>query len=160
MGFLSKLFGTDGAYKESVKDLEKSKDLEMNYYHNQANMDQLARSENQAALAEARELLTQNNKRATASAAVTGATPESVALEKQNATEALADITTGIAKNASATKDAAMQNYLSANRDYTTAINNVKLKQSEAETSALGGLLSSGINAATTLITGGIGGAK
>ena len=88
MGFLSKLFGTDGAYKESVKDLEKSKDLEMNYYHNQANMDQLARSENQAALAEARELLTQNNKRATASAAVTGATPESVALEKQNATEA------------------------------------------------------------------------
>lgn len=160
MGFLSKLFGTDGAYKESVKDLEKSKDLEMNYYHNQANMDQLARSENQAALAEARELLTQNNKRATASAAVTGATPESVALEKQNATEALADITTGIAKNASVTKDAAMQNYLSANRDYTTAINNVKLKQSEAETAALGGLLSSGINAATTLITGGIGGAK
>lgn len=152
MGFLSKLFGTDGGYKSSTKDLNKAKDLEMNYYQNLSYMDQLQRSENQAALAEARELLSNNIKTVASTAAVTGATPENVALAKKNATEALSNITTNVSKNATYNKDEAMRNYLSANRDYTTAINNVKIQQSKAETEALGGLLGAGINAATSLI--------
>lgn len=156
MGFLSKLFGTDGAYKDSVRDLEKAKNLEMGYYNNLASMDQLQRSENQAALAEARDLLTQSTRRSAATAAVTGATPEATALEKQAATKALADVTTGIARNASATKDQAMQNYLAANRQYTDAINNVRTQQAQAETAALSGLLGAGVDAATTIATGGL----
>ncbi len=154
MGFLSKLFGTNGAYKKATKDLNNAKDLEMGYYKNLADMDQLQRSENQAALTEARELLSDSNRRAAARAVVTGATPEAVAQSKQAATNAVAGITTGIARNATATKDQAMQNYLSANRQYTDAINNVRLQQAQAETEALGGLLEAGIGAATGMIGG------
>lgn len=160
MGFLSKLFGTDGAYKQSVKDLNEAKDLEMNYYKGLASMDQLQRSENQAALAEARDLLTAGTKRSAASAAVTGATPQAVALEKEAATKALADITTGIAKNASVTKDQAMSNYIDANRQYTQAISNVRTQQAQAESDALSGLLGAGIGAASTILTGGLAGGK
>lgn len=156
MGFLSKLFGTDGAYKQSINDLNKAKDTEMDYYKSLASMDQLQRSENQAALAEARDLLTASTKRSAGSAAVTGATPEAVALEKEAATQALADITTGIAKNASITKDQAMSNYLDANRQYTQAISNVRTQQAKGESDALGGLLGAGIGAASKIITGGI----
>lgn len=160
MGFLSKLFGTDGAYKQAVNDLNEAKDLEMNYYKSLASMDQLQRSENQAALAEARELLTASTKRSAGSAAVTGATPQAVALEKEAATKALADITTGIAKNASVTKDQAMNNYIDANRQYTQAINNVRTQQAQAESDALSGLLGAGIGAASTILTGGLAGGK
>lgn len=158
MGFMSKLFGTDGAYKQSIDDLNKAKDLEMSYYKNLAEMDQLQRSENQAALAEARDLLTASSKRTAATAAVTGATPEAQALEKEAATKALSDITTGVARNASATKDQAMANYLAANKEYTQAISNVRTQQAQAESAALGGLLSAGMGVATTFATGGIGG--
>lgn len=160
MGFLSKLFGTDGAYKQAVNDLNEAKDYEMNYYKSLASMDQLQRSENQAALAEARELLTASTKRSAGSAAVTGATPQAVALEKEAATKALADITTGIAKNASVTKDQAMNNYIDANRQYTQAINNVRTQQAQAESDALSGLLGAGIGAASTILTGGLAGGK
>ncbi len=154
MGFLSKLFGTNGAYKKATRDLNNAKDLEMGYYKNQANMDQLQRSENQAALAEARELLSDSSRRTAARAAVTGATPEAAALEKETATNAVAGITRDIARSATATKDQAMHNYLTANRDYTNAINNVRLQQAQAETQALSGLLEAGIGAASTLIGG------
>lgn len=160
MGFLSKLFGTDSAYKQSINDLNKAKNTEMDYYKSLASMDQLQRSENQAALAEARDLLTASTKRSAGSAAVTGATPEAVALEKEAATKALADITTGIAKNASVTKDQAMSNYIDANRQYTQAINNVRTQQAQAESDALGGLLGAGIGAASTILTGGLAGGK
>lgn len=156
MGFLSKLFGVDGAYKKTIKDLESAKQTEMNYYNNLASMDQLQRSENQAALAEARELLTASTKRSAASSAVTGATPAAVAMEKEAANKALSDITTGIAKNASSVKDAAMQNYLNANKQYTEAIAGVRTQQAQAETAALTGLLGAGIDGATKILTGGL----
>lgn len=155
---MSKLFGTDGAYKQTIDDLNKAKDLEMSYYKNLAEMDQLQRSENQAALAEARDLLTTSSKRSAATAAVTGATPEAQALEKEAATKALSDITTGVARNASATKDQAMANYLEANKEYTQAISNVRTQQAQAESAALGGLLGAGMSVATTFATGGVGG--
>ena len=148
MGLLSRVLGGNKAYKESIKDLQKAKDLEMNYYQEQAYADPLQDSANQAALRQARELLIANNKRTAGSAAVTGATDESVALQKQ-----------GIASTATAKKDQAMKNYLDANRSYTEAINNVKQQQAQQESSALGGLLNTGITAAATVFGGPIGGA-
>lgn len=52
-----------------------------------------------------------------------------------------------------------MKNYLDANRSYTEAINNVKQQQAQQESSALGGLLNTGITAAATVFGGPIGGA-
>lgn len=63
MGLLSRVLGGNKAYKESIKDLQKAKDLEMNYYQEQAYADPLQDSANQAALRQARELLMANNKR-------------------------------------------------------------------------------------------------
>ncbi len=156
MGFMSKLFGTNGAYKKSIKDLETAKKDTMDYYQDLANQDMLQRSENQAALAEARDMLITSNRRSGASSVVSGATPAAQALEKEAASKTLADITTGIAKNATSTKDAAMQNYLAANKEYTQAINNVRVSQAQAESAALGGLLGAGIDAATKFATGGV----
>ena len=50
MGLLSRVLGGNKAYKESIKDLQKAKDLEMNYYQEQAYADPLQDSANQAAL--------------------------------------------------------------------------------------------------------------
>ena len=159
MGLLSSVLGGNKAYKESIKDLQKAKDLEMNYYQEQAYADPLQDSANQAALRQARELLMANNKRTAGSAAVTGATDESVSLQKQGANQSLENITAGIASTATAKKDQAMKNYLDANRSYTEAINNVKQQQAQQESSALGGLLNTGITAAATVFGGPIGGA-
>lgn len=152
MGLLSAIFGGGGAYKKSIRDLEGARDKELAYWEKLAYSDPLHNSENQAALRQARELLKANTNRALASAAVTGATDESVALQKTAANESLEDITADIAAGSTQFKNNAMQNYLTANRNYVDAINNVRIKKSKSEASAIQGL----INAGTKLATAGM----
>lgn len=152
MGFLSKLFGTNGAYKQARRELQESKEQEMAHYNRLANQDWLQSSENQAALKAARDMLSENTKRLQGTAAVSGATPESVALQKEANNKALENIVTGVASNATAGKNAAMENYINANRYYTNAIAQNRVTQAQAETQALGGLLEAGIGAATTFL--------
>lgn len=149
MGLLSAIFGGGGAYKKSIGDLEEARDKELAYWNKLAYSDPLQNSENQAALRQARELLTANNQRAAAAAAVTGATDESVALQKSAANESLEDITADIAAGSTQFKTNAMQNYLNANKNYTDAINSARIKKAESEAQAMQGL----INAGTTLGT-------
>ena len=155
MGFLSKIFGGEGAYKKSRRDLEKARDMEMSYYEKLAYEDPMQRSETQAALNQAHKILQENNKRTAATAAVTGASDASIALQKQGATDAIAGITRGISESASNKKDAAMAKYLGANREYTNAINNIRLTQAKNEADALSGLIQAGTSLATAGITGG-----
>lgn len=152
MGFLSALFGGGGAYKKGVRDLESARDKELAYWEKLANSDPLYNSENQAALRQARELLKSSTKRAEASAAVTGATDESVALQKAAANEALEDIVADVASGSTQYKTNAMQNYLNANKQYTDAINNIRIKKSESEAAALGRLIDTGTKFGTTLL--------
>ena len=152
MGLLSAIFGGGGAYKKNIRDLEGARDKELAYWNRLAYSDPLQNSENQAALRQARELLKSNTQRAAASAAVTGATDESVALQKAAANEALEDITADIAAGSTQFKNNAMQNYLNANRNYTDAINNVRIKKAESEAQAMQGLINAGISLTTGLI--------
>lgn len=152
MGLLSAIFGGGGAYKKSIRDLEGARDKELAYWDRLAYSDPLQNSENQAVLRQARELLKSNTQRAVASAAVTGATDESVALQKAAANEALEDITADIAAGSTQFKNNAMQNYLAANRNYTDAINNVRIKKAESEAQAMQGLINAGTSLATGLI--------
>ena len=152
MGLISSVFGGNKAYKKSIRDLEKAKSMEMDYYNRIANGDLLEDSANQAAIRQARELLKKNNQRAIGSAAVTGATDASVALQKKDANESVEDITAGIAANGSAVKRNAMDNYLAANRNYTNAINQVRVTQAQQESAALQGLIGAGTSLATGLI--------
>lgn len=159
MGFLSKIFGGNGAYKKSIRNLESAKELETTHYLSQVYADPLQDSGTQAALRQARELLAANSKRTAGRTAVAGATEEAAALEKESANQALEDITSGIAATATNKREQAMRDYLGANRAYTQAINNVRTQQAQAESSALGGLLGSGLSAAATIAGGPIGGA-
>lgn len=153
MGLLSAIFGGGGAYKKGIRDLEGARDKELAYWDRLAYSDPLQSSENQAALRQARELLKSNTQRALASAAVTGATDESVALQKAAANEALEDITADIAAGSTQFKNNAMQNYLAANRNYTDAINNVRIKKAESESKAMHDLFNIGKDVATSFLT-------
>ena len=152
MGFLSSLFGTDGAYKSAVNDLNAAKNLEMGCYKAQASMDPLQSSESQAALKAAREMLAENTKRLAATNAVAGGSDYAVALQKRNATDALGNMMSSMSADATTRKDNAMRNYLQANKDYTNQIANVRMQQAQAETEAISGLLNAGIGAASKFI--------
>lgn len=152
MGFISKLFGSDGAYKSAEDELSKAKNLEMSYYKAQASMDPLQTSEAQASLKAARDMLAENTKRLAATNAVAGGSDYAVALQKKNATEAVGDMMSQMSAGATARKDDLMRNYLGANKEYTNAINNIRIQQAQAETQALSGLLDAGIGAASKFI--------
>ena len=152
MGFLSTLFGGGEAYDEKIDDLNKQKTEATSYYKSMSKMNALDSSENQAALRAARELLTDSTRRAAATQAVTGASDAAVALEKKNATDALADITSSMAAQTTSRRDAAMQNYINANKEYSNAIANVKLQKANAEAQAVGGLINSAVGLGTSFI--------
>lgn len=152
MGFISNLFGTDGAYKSAEDDLNKAKNLEMSYYKAQASMDPLQTSEAQASLKAARDMLAENTKRLAATNAVAGGSDYAVALQKKNATDAVGNMMSQMSAGATARKDDLMRNYLGANKEYTNAINNIRIQQAQAETQALSGLLNAGIGAASKFI--------
>ena len=156
-GILSSWLGKksgDGERKKAISDLETAKDRELSYWERLAYSDPLQNSENQAALRQARELLMANNRRAAATAAVTGATDESVALQKAASNEALEDITADIAARGTQQKTNAMQNYLAANKQYTDAINDARLKRGEEKANATGSLIGSLTNAAVSYFAG------
>jgi hypothetical protein len=153
MGFLTNIFGS-GGYDQVMDDLKKGKAAETASYLKTAYEDPLNSSEGAAALKQARDMLMSNNKRIAASAAVTGATEESVARQKALGQQAVASAASDIARTGTARKDQAMQNYLQASRDYNAKMNEVRLQKEQAETAALGGLLGAGLGLATTLYTG------
>lgn len=154
-GSLLSYFGGRGKrVKDQAKNQESAKDRELAYWNRLAQSDPLQNSENQAALRQARELLKANTQRTAASAAVTGATDESVALQKAGANESLEDITADIAAGSTQFRNNAMQNYLNANKNYTDAINNVRLKRDEAEGNATNSLISGLTNAASSYFGG------
>lgn len=139
-----------GERKKAISDLEGARDKELAYWEKLAYSDPLQNSENQAALRQARELLKQNTNRVAASAAVTGATPETVALQKAAANESLEDITADIAAGSTQFRTDAMQNYLNANKNYTDAINDARLKRGEEKANATNNLISGLTNAAAS----------
>ena len=146
--------GSSGERKQAINDLEEAKGKEQAYWERLVYSDPLHSSENQAALRQARELLKSNTQRTAAAQAVTGATDESVALQKAAATEALEDITADIAAGSTQYKNNAMQNYLLANKQYTDAINDARLKRGEEEGNATNDLIGSLTNAAVTYFGG------
>ncbi|MBR5573722.1 MAG: hypothetical protein IKW35_04425 [Paludibacteraceae bacterium] len=75
-----------------------------------------------------------------------------MALQKAAANEALEDITADIAAGSTQFKNNAMQNYLAANRNYTDAINNVRIKKAESEAQAMQGLINAGTSLGTAFI--------
>lgn len=151
MGFLSTIFGTNGAYKKAIRDYENARQEETSYYQSLADTDFLQRSENQAALTAAKKMLADSNRNIAASAAVSGMSDEAQAIMKGNAADTVGQITTDIASNATQQKQQAVANKFSANEKFTNYINQTRLAQAAQETAALSGLMNSAISAGTTL---------
>jgi hypothetical protein len=158
MGFLSGIFGS-GAYDKAIDSLEKGRQRSTSYYLRKAYEDPLQDSANAAALKQARDMLMANNKRVAASAAVTGASDESVALQKASANEAVANMMSKVAAEGTSRRDAAMEAYQKVAREYDTAIANAQMQKEQQETQALSGLLGTGLSVASTIYGGPLGGA-
>lgn len=110
------------------------------WYDKQYNANFLDRSDARAAINQTRELLNERYKQAEASAAVTGATEESIARQKAAANETLAEVTSNIAERADAYKDAVRANYEAqqdAIRQQKMGINNQKAQATAQAASGL-----------------------
>ena len=109
--------------------IEEAENESKAWYDKEYNANFLDRSDARAAIAKTREMLNDRYKQAEASAAVTGATEESIARQKRDANEALAEVTGNIAERADAYKDAVRENYESqqdAIRNQKIGVNNQK----------------------------------
>lgn len=86
-------------------------------FNKEYNADYLQRSDNQAALREQQNAMKQQNQVAENTSVVTGATPEALAMQKQNNMRSLGDTVSQIARNASAYKTNILNNYQNQKRD-------------------------------------------
>ena len=102
---------TKKAAQRNERLLQEAENEAKAWYDKEYNANYLDRSDARATITKTRELLDEKYKQANASAAVTGATEESIARQKAAANETLADVTSNIAASASAYKDQVRANY-------------------------------------------------
>lgn len=122
------------------------------WYDKEYHADFTQRSDAQSALNKAREMLNQRYGYAQGAAAVSGATDESVAMQKAGANETMADITGGIAERADAYKEQVRNNYENQQNSLNQAEINVNSGQAAGVAQAAGGLAQAG-----GMLAGGIG---
>lgn len=113
----------------------------------------------QAALNEAREVLREENKRAEATAVVSGATPESVALQKQANANAFAQAQRQLAGNLASQRVSADQAFLQHQQQLYNERIQRKQQQQQNIANAIGGVVQAGLSVAGTAIGGPVGGA-
>lgn len=128
------------AYKKNMGVLSNMRRDSQSWYDREYNSDYTQRSDAQAALGRARELLGERYRQAEATAAVTGATPEAVAMQKQVANDVLADVTSNIAAHADIYKDNVRNNYVNEQNAINQAemnMNSLKAKNVATQASGL-----------------------
>jgi hypothetical protein len=96
-----------------------------NWYQRRYNEDSTQRADAQNSLRIMREAMNSHTKQATASAAVTGATDESLALQKASANVAIGNTVANIAAAGDARKDAIEQQYMDNRSRLNAAMGNV-----------------------------------
>lgn len=154
MGLLGSLFGSSN-YNKNIRDLKKAKREAQDIYTQRANEDYMNTTAARSALTEMRNALRERTKSADATAAVSGATDESVALQKQNANESVGNTIRSLAAQGTQRSDNAMNDYLNATKSYNAAIAGQRTARAQQQSAALQGL----INAGTQIATAGISGA-
>lgn len=97
--------------KKNQKIIDAQRNRSQAWYDREYNADFTQRADAQAALGKAREILDSRYKQAEAQAAITGATPEAIAMQKQAGNNVLAGITSNIAARADAYKEQVRANY-------------------------------------------------
>lgn len=111
------------AAKKNERILNEMDAESQNWYDQEYNSDYTQRADAQAALTAARNILDTKYKQAEGAAAVTGATEESLARQKESANATLGDITSNIAAQADAYKEQVRSDYV----NQQNAINNARM---------------------------------
>lgn len=132
------------AAKKNKKILGQMRQDSKDWFEREYNADFTQRADAQSALNRAREILGQRYKYAQGAAEVSGATDESVALQKAAANEALANITSNIAERADAYKDQVRANYENQQNAFNQAEMNINSGKAAGIAQAAGGLASAG----------------
>lgn len=112
-GVSSVLGGAFGAAKirRNQKIVDAQRNRSQAWYDREYNADFTQRADAQAALGKAREILDSRYRQAESQAAITGATPEVIAMQKQAGNNVLAGITSNIAARGDAYKEQVRANY-------------------------------------------------
>lgn len=132
------------AVKKNKKILGQMRQDSKDWFEREYNSSFTQRADAQSALNRAREILGQRYKYAQGAAEVSGATDESVALQKAAANETLANITSNIAERADAYKDQVRANYENQQNAFNQAEMNINSGKAAGIAQAASGLASAG----------------
>jgi hypothetical protein len=153
LGLATQLGGAIWGGIKSSQSAQKARDLisqqrneNKKWYEQKMAEDYLQRSDVQNVLRKQKELLSEQMKRARATNVVAGGTDESLALQQQAAMESVGDTTANIAANASASKDAAEQQYRATNAALDQQEIGVYNNEAQQITNAAGQLTQTGAN--------------
>lgn len=108
-----------------------------NWYDRRYNEDYLQRADSQRALNYAKKQAADYTKRVRGSAAVTGASDESVALQKAAGTEMIGDVTSNIASQADAYKQGIENKYMAKDTALQQQLQNAEAARAQAITGAM-----------------------
>ena len=132
------------AARRNARILDNAEKRAQNWYDQEYYSDFTQRSDAQAALNQARQILDERYKRSAGSAAVTGATDESVAQQKAANNQVIADVTSNIAERADAYKEQVRANYENQMEAIDQARMGINDQRAQNVATAAGGLASAG----------------
>ena len=136
------------AMKKVKQNIEQQQRENQAWYDRRYNEDATQRADAQALLNKTEESIRNRNQQAAASAVVTGGTEESVAARAAN-NQALTDVTSNIAAQADARKDAIEQQYLQTKSDLNNQLNNLQINKAQNIAQAVGGVADAGASIAS-----------
>ena len=144
LGLAQSIFGGIKAAKEAKKQqrvIGQKQAQNDAWYNKSYHQDYMDRSDARAAMSRVREFMDRRNKQADATAAVTGATPEQVMAQKEQANTVLAQTAGNIAQNADAYKDSVQARYDQKN----DALSQSQMQQSQMSEQGGANLAAGGI---------------
>lgn len=147
MGIGGTIFGgisASKAMKKVKKNIEEQQRKNQDWYDRRYNEDATQRADAQRILTITQENIRQRNQQAAGTQAVMGGTEESVAAAKAANNEALADATSQIAVNGERRKDAIEQQYMSADQQLQSQLNNLEINKANAISQAVQGVANAG----------------
>lgn len=136
------------ARRQQAKIINNAKQRNEAQFTNDYYGDYMERSDAQAVMKRVRDTMRNNNKVTTASAAVTGATPEAVAAQKAAANQTVADAASNLQANADAYKTNAKNTYVAQNN----ALDQAQLQQAATTEQGYSNMAASGISSAADAI--------
>lgn len=133
------------AKKKAGRALDQAEKDNESWFNRRYNEDYTRSAEAQAALNRAKEYAVEQYKRAAGASAVSGATDESVALQKAAANQMIGDVTSDIVSQGTARKDAVESRYLNTKDNLRNQRISMYTGQAQNATNAAGGAMSAGM---------------